>query len=138
MKLPNEQALGWKKINKIILLVNSVDINYGDSYSIDLNCNFENISRGRCNLKILKKSKKSIDILFIHTDQPLMDVNVFYSSEKIDKLIKILNMNKSNKKKIKATLEISDDLMVNSDGYLYLKDKYELSIHSVVWSIPII
>tara|TARA_B100000287_G_scaffold25042_2_gene24258 strand:+ start:538 stop:954 length:417 start_codon:yes stop_codon:yes gene_type:complete len=138
MKLPNDQALGWKKINKIILLVNRVHVNYSDSYSIDLNCNFENISRGRCNLKILKKSKKNIDILFIHTDQPLMDVNVFYSSDKIDKLIKILNMNKSNKNKIKATLEISDNLMVNSDGYLYLKDKYELSIKSVVWSIPII
>ena len=54
MKLPNDQALGWKKINKIILLVNRVHINYSDSYSIDLNCNFENISRGRCNLKILK------------------------------------------------------------------------------------
>ena len=67
-----------------------------------------------------------------------MDVNVFYSSDKIDKLIKILNMNKSNKNKIKATLEISDNLMVNSDGYLYLKDKYELSIKSVVLSILII
>ena len=67
-----------------------------------------------------------------------MDVNIFYSSEKIERLINVLGMNKDNKKKIRAVLETSDNLMVNNNGYLYVKDKLELSIKSILWNIPII
>ena len=62
MKLVDNKNTSWGKISKVILIVNSVEISYGDSFSIDLNCNFENISRGRCNLKISKKF-----ILFMYT-----------------------------------------------------------------------
>jgi hypothetical protein len=47
-------------------------------------------------------------------------------------------MNKDNKRKIRAVLETSDNLMVNNNGYLYVKDKLELSIKSILWNIPII
>ena len=67
-----------------------------------------------------------------------MDVNIFYSSEKIERLINVLGMNKDNKRKIRAVLETSDNLMVNNNGYLYVKDKLELSIKSILWNIPII
>ena len=129
MKLVDNKNTTWRKISKVILIVNSVEISYRNSFSIDLNCNFENISRGRCNLKISKKLKKEIDSLYVHTDQPLMDVNIFYSSEKIERLINVLGMNKDNKRKIRAVLETSDNLMVNNNGYLYVKDKLELSIN---------
>ena len=138
MKLVDNKNTIWRKISKVILIVNSVEISYRNSFSIDLNCNFENISRGRCNLKISKKLKKEIDSLYVHTDQPLMDVNIYYSSEKIERLINVLGMNKDNKKKIRAVLETSDNLMVNNNGYLYVKDKLELSIKSILWNIPII
>ena len=138
MKLVDNKNTTWRKISKVILIVNSVEISYRNTFSIDLNCNFENISRGRCNLKISKRVKKEIDSLYVHTDQPLMDVNIFYSSEKIERLINVLGMNKDNKKKIRAVLETSDNLMVNNNGYLYVKDKLELSIKSILWNIPII
>ena len=138
MKLVDNKNTIWRKISKVILIVNSVEISYRNSFSIDLNCNFENISRGRCNLKISKKLKKEIDSLYVHTDQPLMDVNIYYSSEKIERLINVLGMNKDNKRKIRAVLETSDNLMVNNNGYLYVKDKLELSIKSILWNIPII
>ena len=44
MKLVDKEVNKWKKINKIILLVNSIDISYESSISLNLNCNFENIS----------------------------------------------------------------------------------------------
>ena len=138
MKLVDNKNTSWGKISKVILIVNSVEISYGDSFSIDLNCNFENISRGRCNLKISKKFKKEIDSLYVHTDQPLMDVNIFYNAEKIERLINVLAMNKDIKRKIRVTIETSDDLMINDNGYLYVKDKLELSIKSILWNIPII
>ena len=46
-----------------------------------------------------------------------MDVNIYYSSEKIERLINVLGMNKDNKRKIRAVLETSDNLMVNNNGY---------------------
>ena len=67
-----------------------------------------------------------------------MVVNIFYKIEKIEKLINFLSMNKNNKKKIKLELDISDNLMVNNDGYLYVNDKFELKINSISWNIPII
>ena len=85
-----------------------------------------------------KSFKKTPDTLYIHTDQPLMVVNIFYKKEKIEKLINFLSMNKNNKKKIRLELDISDNLMVNNDGYLYVNDKFELKINSISWSIPII
>ena len=47
-------------------------------------------------------------------------------------------MNRNNKKKIRLVLDISDNLMVNNDGYLYVNDNFELKINSISWSIPII
>ena len=138
MKLVNKEENKWKKIDKIILLVNNVNINYENSFSLNLNCNFENISRGRCNITIQKVLRKTTDTLYIHTDQPLMVVNIFYKKEKIEKLINFLSMNKNNNKKIRLVLDISDNLMVNNDGYLYVNDEFELKINSISWSIPII
>ena len=138
MKLVDKEVNKWKKIDKIILLVNSIDISYKSSVSLNLNCNFENISRGRCNISIQRIVKKIPDTLYIHTDQPLMVVNIFYTIEKIEKLINFFGMNKNNKKKIRLELNISDNLMVNNDGYLYVNDKFELKINSISWSIPII
>ena len=138
MKLVDKEVKKWKKIDKIILLVNSININYESSASLNLNCNFENISRGRCNITIQRVLKKTSDTLYIHTDQPLMVVNIFYKIEAIEKLINYVSMNKNNKKKIRLELNISDNLMVNNDGYLYVNDKFELKINSISWSIPII
>ena len=138
MKLVDKEVNKWKKIDKIILLVNSANINYESSASLNLNCNFENISRGRCNITIQRVLKKTPNTLYIHTDQPLMVVNIFYKIEAIEKLINYLSMNKNNKKKIRLELNISDNLMVNNDGYLYVNDKFELKINSISWSIPII
>ena len=138
MKLVDKEVNKWKKIDKIILLVNSININYESSASLNLNCNFENISRGRCNINVQRVLKKTPDTLYIHTDQPLMVVNIFYKIEAIEKLINYISMNKNNKKKIRLELNISDNLMVNNDGYLYVNDKFELKINSISWSIPII
>ena len=64
MKLVDKEVNKWKKIDKVILLVNNVNINYENSVYLNLNCNFENISRGRCNITIQKVLKKLL-ILYI-------------------------------------------------------------------------
>ena len=67
-----------------------------------------------------------------------MTVNVYYDYGEIEKLVNFMILNKNNKKKIKGFLEISDNLMVNNSGYLYVNDKMEIKIKSISWNIPII
>ena len=135
-----DKTNNWKKIDRVILLVNNIEINFSesDSYSLNLNCSFENISRGRCVIKISNETKKKSNNLFIHTDQPLMVVNIYYPPKKIEKLIEVFSMNQNINKKIRNVLEIPDNLMVNNMGYLYVKDKFELKINSIIWNVPII
>ena len=57
---------------------------------------------------------------------------------KLKKLVNFIIFNKNNKKKIKVFLEISDNLMVNSSGYLYIKNEMEIKIKSLSWNIPVI
>ena len=67
-----------------------------------------------------------------------MVVKIFYSKEEIEKLTKVLSLNRNNSKKIKVSLCISDNLMINDSGYLYVKNNLEIEIKSKSWSIPII
>jgi len=137
MKLLNKQKNTWKQINEVILAVNNTEVNYEKDIELNLNCNFENISRGRCIVEVLKKKKRSINSLFVHTDKPLMKVKVFYTSKEIDQLIGLLHLNKNNNKKVKISLRISNNLMINELGYLYIKDNLDLKIENFFWNIPI-
>ena len=138
MKLVDSKKDNWKEINKIVLLVNTVDFDYSEKLTVNLNCNFENISKGRCLIKIKEKIQKKTNSLSIFSDQALMMVNVYYDYAEIEKLVNFIIFNKNNKKKIKVFLEISDNLMVNSSGYLYIKNEMEIKIKSLSWNIPVI
>ena len=67
-----------------------------------------------------------------------MSVEVFYSNEEISQIVKLLNFNKSSKKTL-VTLMITDELMINENNYLFIKDNVEVEIRSVVeYSIKLI
>ena len=58
MKLVKTNKDSWTEIDKIVLVVNSIDVDYSEKLSVNLSCNFENISKGRCNVRINEKNKK--------------------------------------------------------------------------------
>ena len=126
----------WKKLNKVILRVDNIELRYGKKLSIILNCGFENISKGRCILSVRTKDRKKKDTLFVFTDKALMSVDIFYSDEEISQIVKLLNFNKSSKKTL-VTLMITDELMINENNYLFIKDNVEVEICSVEWNIPL-
>ncbi len=128
----------WKKINKVILRVDSIDLSYEKNTIILFDCGFENISKGRCKLTIKEKEKTSKDNLFIHNDKALMEVNVHYNISDLDKLLKFFSYKRNLIRKIKISLTISDSLMVNYIGDLYVKDKTDIRIESIGWDIPIL
>ena len=138
MKLVDSKKDNWKEINKIVLLVNTVDFDYSEKLTVNLNCNFENISKGRCSVRINEKENKKTNSLSVLSNQALMMVNIFYEYQEIEKLVNFIILNKNNNKKIKGFLEISDNLMVNDSGYLYVNNEMEIKIKSISWNIPII
>jgi len=138
MKLVDSKKDNWKEINKIVLLVNTVDFDYSEKLTVNLNCNFENISKGRCSVRINEKKNKITNSLSVLSNQALMMVNIFYEYQEIEKLVNFIILNKNNNKKIKGFLEISDNLMVNDSGYLYVNNEMEIKIKSISWNIPII
>ena len=138
MKLVDSNKENWKEINKIVLIVNAVDFDYSEKLAINLNCNFENISKGRCTVRINEKKKKCVNSLSVLSNQALMMVNIFYEYVEIEKLVNFIILNKNNKKKIKGFIEIFDNLMVNDSGYLYVNNEMEIKIKKISWNIPII
>ena len=126
----------WKKLNKIVLRVDNVELKYEKKLSVILNCGFENISKGRCILSVKPKDRKKKNTLFVFTDKALMSVEIFYSNEEINQIIKLLSFQKSSKKTL-VTLLITDELMINENNYLFIKDNVEVDISSVEWNIPL-
>jgi hypothetical protein len=138
MKSIQNKKNNWTKINKVILRVDSVDLRLEKKMSVFLDCGFENISRGRCGLTVNEKIEDSVDHLFIHTDKALMEVNVYYDSLHLEKLAKFISYKRNTTKKIKISLVISDSLMVNQSGDLYINDDVKITIKSISWGFPII
>ena len=128
----------WEKINKIVLRVDNVDLIYKQDLTINFVCGFENISRGRCVLLVKENNKKQIDNLFIHNDKALMEVNIFLDEKKLDKLLYYISLKRNSSKKIKVTISISDSLMINQKGDLYVDSETKIKINEINWNIPIL
>ena len=128
----------WEKINKIVLRVDNVDLIYKQDLTINFVCGFENISRGRCVLLVKEKNKKQIDNLFIHNDKALMEVNIFLDEKKLDNLLHYISLKRNSSKKIKVTISISDSLMINQKGDLYVDSETKIKINEINWNIPLI
>ena len=128
----------WEKIDKIDLRVDSVDLIYKEDLTINFVCGFENLSRGRCELFVKKKNKKTVDNLFIYNDKALMEVNIFFDEKKIEKLLHHVSLKRNSSKKIKITISTLDHLMVNQKGDLYVDSETKIRINEINWNIPLI
>ena len=138
MKSTQIEKNKWEKINKIVLRVDNVDLIYKQDLTINFVCGFENISRGRCVLLVKEKNKKQIDNLFIHNDKALMEVNIFLDEKKLDKLLYLISLKRNSSKKIKVTISISDNLMINQKGDLYVDSETKIKINEINWNIPLL
>ena len=128
----------WEKINKIVLRIDNVDLIYKKDLTINFVCGFENISRGRCVLLVKEKNKKQIDNLFIHNDKALMEVNIFLDKKKLDNLLYHISLKRNSSKKMKVTISISDSLMINQKGDLYVDSETKIKINEINWNIPLL
>ena len=138
MKSTQIEKNKWEKINKIVLRVDYVDLIYKQDLTINFVCGFENISRGRCVLLVKEKNKKQIDNLFIHNDKALMEVNIFLNEKKLDSLLYHISLKRNSSKKMKVTISISDSLMINQKGDLYVDSETKIKINEINWNIPLL
>ena len=67
-----------------------------------------------------------------------MEVNIFYDLTTFEKLLKYISIKKNTLRKVKIKLNITDSLMVNQSGDLYVKDKTEIEVDQIIWDIPIL
>ena len=118
--------------------VDTVDLIYKQDLTINFVCGFENISRGRCVLLVKEKNKKQIDNLFIHDDKALMEVNIFLDEKKLGNLLYHISLKRNSSKKIKVTISISDSLMINQKGDLYVDSETKIKINEINWNIPLL
>ena len=136
MKSIQVEKNNWRKINKVVLRVDNIDLIFENNLTVNFYCGFENISRGRCKLSVEEKKNKSTNNLFIHSDKALMEVNLYYEVLKLDKLLMHLSLKKNTTKKIKIFIKTLDSLMINEQGDLYVKDMTKIRIESISWNIP--
>ena len=124
----------WAVLENIVLNVNSISLDYTKNLEVLLfNCSFDNIAKGRCKLLIEYKKKKNE--IFIFSDKALMEANLSVSKEIFSKLIYYFNSSLNRKKQIKLTL--SEGLLVNNDGYLYIKENQRVLILDYKFSFPL-
>ena len=88
----------WKSLNNVVLRVDNVEAIYTKKTEIILNCGFENISKGRCNLRVSVNNKNKKNNLYVFTDKALMEVELYYSKSEIDEILKLIFLKKSSKK----------------------------------------
>ena len=124
----------WTVLENIVLNVNSISLDYTKNLEVLLfNCSFDNIAKGRCKLLIEYKKKKNE--IFIFSDKALMEANLSVSKEIFSKLIYYFNSSLNRKKQIKLIL--SEGLLVNNDGYLYIKENQRVLILDYKFSFPL-
>ena len=124
----------WKVLENIVLNVNSISLDYTKNEEVlNFNCSFDNIAKGRCRLLIECKKKKNE--IFIFSDKALMEANLSVSKEIFSKLIYYFNSSLNRKKQIKLIL--SEGLLVNNDGYLYIKENQRVLILDYKFSFPL-
>ena len=124
----------WEVLENIVLNVNSISLDYTKNQEVlNFNCSFDNIAKGRCKLLIEYKKKKNE--IFIFSDKALMEANLSVSKEIFSKLIYYFNSSLNRKKQIKLIL--SEGLLVNNDGYLYIKENQRVLILDYKFSFPL-
>lgn len=125
----------WKQLNKIILNILSVDFLFSNNINKTLvNCNFDNIAKGRCLINIeLKKVGKKNEI-FIFSDKAFINVNVFYNDDTVKKILISLS-NKTNRKK-QVKIFLKKGVFINEKGYLFVKENTKIEIEDIEWLIP--
>ena len=124
----------WTVLENIVLNVTSISLEYTKNQEVlYFNCSFDNIAKGRCKLLIEYKKKKNE--IFIFSDKALMEANLSVSKEIFSKLIYYFNSSLNRKKQIKLIL--SEGLLVNSDGYLYIKENQRVLILDYKFSFPL-
>ncbi len=127
----------WKELDKIILNILSAEYIFSSSKSkVLLNCGFENLNKGRCIVNIDKSIRGSKNQILIFSDKALMKLNIFYDSKSYEKVLSWLSSRTGRKNRLSVFL--SKGLLVNSDGYLYIKENTELEVKNIEWLIPLI
>ena len=127
----------WKILDRISLNILSVDFCLNESSeSILLNTSFEELSKGRCFIKITKVKKNVLNTIFIYSDKALMNLEIFYTNDIFNKVFYLLNSKTIRKNKL--LISLSKGLSVNHEGVLFARENMKIKVLDVEWMLPIL
>ena len=126
----------WKTLNNLILSINSSEIHFNEESSkAILNCNFDNIAKGRCEVHLFVKKQKKKNELSVFSDKAFMEVKIYYNLKNFETVLNFLSIKSSRKKQL--SIFPLDGLLINNDGYLYVKENTKIEIISQKWIFPL-
>lgn len=126
----------WKKLKSLILSINSSEIHFNEeSKKIVLNCNFDNLAKGRCEVHLFSEKQNKKNELFVFSDKALMEVRVYFNQKNFEDIIKFLYIKSSRKKQL--SIFPSEGLLINNNGYLYVKENTKVEILDQKWLFPL-
>ena len=126
----------WKKLKSLILSINSSEIHFNEeSKKIVLNCNFDNLAKGRCEVHLFSEKQNKKNELFVFSDKALMEVRVYLNQKNFEDIIKFLYIKSSRKKQL--SIFPSEGLLINNNGYLYVKENTKVEILDQKWLFPL-
>ena len=126
----------WKKLKSLILSINSSEIHFNEeSKKIVLNCNFDNLAKGRCEVHLFAEKQKKKNELFVFSDKALMEVRVYFNQKNFEDIIKFLYIKSSRKKQL--SIFPSEGLLINNNGYLYVRENTKVEILDQKWLFPL-
>ena len=132
----------WLHINQIEMLVVKAEYKYELSKNfeeINASCQLLNIARGRCDVKILKCSNKSLNKnLFISSKKAFMKADIELEEKNFNKLNDIFFKYRSHtSKKIKITLLMDKAVATSSSGILNLENDLTTNLKDLYFNIPV-
>ena len=126
----------WKKLKSLILSINSSEIHFNEeSKKIVLNCNFDNLAKGRCEVHLFSEKQNKKNELFVFSDKALMEVRVYFNQKNFEDIIKFLYIKSSRKKQL--SIFPSEGLLINNNGYLYVRENTKVEILDQKWLFPL-
>ena len=129
-------ANNWKDLEIILNILSAEYVFSEDKSEVSLSCGFENLKKGRCIVNFEKSFKGSKNQILIFSDKALMKLNIYYDSKNYEKVLNWLSSRTGRKNKLSVLL--SKGVLVNSEGYLYIKENTEVEVKNIQWLIPII
>ena len=126
-------------MNKLEMQIQSVDVRYDDNSKImyyNLSCSLLNVYKGRCNLFLINSDNNLKQELLIKHNRAIMEGNLIAEDTFFEKFHTFFSI--KFEKPGRVELYIDDNLKINNQGVLEIKDEIITIINNYKIYLPLL